>query len=84
MLSIFEEAESIVHGARQGQYGSPERSMQRIALMWSGVLGVDVSPRQAALCMVALKLARDAHEAKRDNLVDAAGYLRLIELLPTE
>ena len=80
MTTIFEEAEAIVHGARQGTYGSPERSFHRIALMWTAILGVEVTTQQAMLMMVAFKLARESHAHKRDNLVDAAGYLRMMDL----
>ena len=48
---------------------------QRIASLWSVVLGQDVTPEQVALCMTCLKVARlmetPAHE---DSWVDIAGY----------
>lgn len=72
--SVLSEAQRIVDGQRQGDYGSPEDNFARIAAMWSVLLGVEISPRKVALCMIALKLARDTHQAKRDNLVDIAGY----------
>lgn len=82
-MTIFEEAEQIVNGARQEQYGSAERSLDRIGQMWGAILGAVVDGRQVALCMAALKLARESHQPKRDNLVDACGYLRLAELRET-
>ena len=50
--------------------------------MWTGILrgklreGEAVAPRDVPLCMIAVKLARQTHQHKRDNLVDIAGYAR--------
>ena len=71
---VLDEAKRIVNGARNEDYGTPEDNFARIATMWSVILGTEVTPRQVATCMIALKLARDAFQPKRDNLVDIAGY----------
>jgi hypothetical protein len=73
--SIAEEAMAIVSGARQQTYGHPSKNFQDTARLWSVVLGIEVTPQQVALCMVHLKLAREVFSPKRDNLVDAIGYL---------
>jgi hypothetical protein len=39
------------------------------------ILEKEISPEQVALCMVTLKVAREVFSPKRDNLVDAIGYL---------
>ena len=36
----------------------------------------EVGAMDVPLCMIAVKLARQAHRHKRDNLVDIAGYAR--------
>jgi hypothetical protein len=77
--TILIEASRIVDGDREQTYGHPAKNFENTALIWSGILGIPVSVNQVALCMVGLKLARQAHEDKRDNLVDGAGYLRCIE-----
>lgn len=69
------EAQRLVNGDRQADYGSPADNYRDIAAVWSGILGQPVTARQAALMMVGLKLAREAHKPKRDNIVDAHGYL---------
>lgn len=51
---------------------------QRVALIWAGILGFEVTPRQVVMCMVGLKLAREAGVHDPDNIVDAEGYLSLI------
>jgi len=73
------EANHLVNGERQGDYGSPRSNYEGIAKVWSGLLSPilkrDITPEEAALMMVGLKLQRQAMKHKRDNLVDAHGYL---------
>ena len=80
-MSIMEEAELLVNGERRSDYGPARQSFDNIAAMWSVILGQPVTAKEVALCMVALKLVRELGRAKRDNLVDACGYLRLIEIM---
>lgn len=79
--SILEEAQQLVGGSRQRDYGHPRENLDRIARIWSVILSTEVTPRQVALCMVGLKLARDVNTPKRDNLVDAVGYLLTVEMV---
>lgn len=75
--SWTEEAARIIGGNRADDYG--EDTTVRIAAAWSAILGVEVTPRQFCWLMVVLKAIRDQHKAKRDNGVDAIGYLLLAE-----
>ena len=77
--SVIDEANEIVNGPRAALYGAPLVNHQRIAAIWSVILGMHVTPRQAALCMIGVKLAREAHAPKRDNLVDIAGYAEVAD-----
>lgn len=79
--SIAQEANELVHGDRRKAYGHPSKNFQVTADLWSVVLGVPVTPEQVALCMVQVKIARELHTPKRDNLVDAIGYLLTYELV---
>jgi len=72
--SILIEAEGLVHGDRNVDYGHPLDDFRRIATMWSQILGVYVDPDKVPLCMIALKISRQCNKKKRDNLVDIAGY----------
>lgn len=80
--SVLDEAKAITDGVRQSDYGHPAEDFGRAALMWSGILapklrdGARVNAADVPLCMIAVKLAREAHRHKRDNLVDIAGYAR--------
>ena len=75
----IEEAQRIVGGSRQEDYGDAEDMTAKIAAVWSQYLGVEVTPRQFCWMMVLLKAMRDSHRNKRDCPVDAHGYLLLME-----
>jgi len=72
--SILAEAAEIVDGDRQRHYGPPEENHGRTAALWAAYLGVDVSAADVCALNILQKLSRDRHVAKRDNLVDVAGY----------
>lgn len=72
--TILEEAQRIVYGDREGAYGHPADDFGRTARMWGAILGADVTAKQAALCMAAVKISRECNKPGRDNLVDLAGY----------
>ena len=74
-------AESITHD-RQGDYGDPRASFDRIALMWSAITGADISAHQVAHMMIALKLSRLQHQPTHlDSLIDIVGYARCAVLV---
>lgn len=81
MKTITQEAEEIINGPRRAAYGPVEESFERIALVWSGILGTEVTGLQVALLMVGLKTVREANAHSRDNLVDLVGYTLLAEKL---
>ncbi|MDE2100173.1 MAG: hypothetical protein KGL39_23155 [Patescibacteria group bacterium] len=83
-MNILQEADAITSGARRGEYGGAAESFGKIARLWSVVLGVEVTPMQAVLCMIQLKVARQTNGHKRDSLVDIAGYARIGEMLVEE
>lgn len=85
---ILSEADRIIAGEREGQYGAAEDSFTVIAGMWNQYLyrklvdntwGQLISSRDVAMMMILLKVARETHSGKRDNLVDIAGYAALAE-----
>ena len=81
MHSILEEAQDLVTGDRNNSYGPAWQDYERTAKFWSLILGTEVSSRQAALCMAAVKLSRECHKHKRDNLVDMAGYAHVAQII---
>ena len=82
--TVLEEADELVNGARQEDYGHPLDDFSRTAQMWSAILGDEVTPEQVALCMCAVKLSRQCNRPKRDNLVDLAGYAQTCQMVLDE
>ncbi|QNJ57118.1 hypothetical protein L3Y21_gp077 [Gordonia phage Rabbitrun] len=81
MSDLLKEADHIVSGDRAGDYG--ENSLPAIARLWSEHVGSEITARDVAWMMVLLKSVRDRHKEKRDNLVDAIGYIQLAEVNTT-
>ena len=79
--NILEEAQEIVAGSRNDDYGDPERNHERIARLWSDYLGTEISPRDVCSMMILLKVSRDRFQPKRDNAVDIAGYAYLMDMM---
>lgn len=82
--NILREAEALVYGDREKDYGSPLNEFLRTAKIWSAIIGAEVTPQQVALCMVGLKISRECHKHKRDNLIDGAGYFATLEKVYNE
>ncbi len=83
-MNILEEANKLVHGDRQADYGHPLDDFTRTALMWSAILGHTVTAEQVGLCMCAVKISRQVNHPKRDNLVDLAGYAATVAMVIDE
>lgn len=72
---VLAEANLLITGERNNQYGEPTQDFTRTARMWSAYLGIDVKPHDVAALMALLKLSRIAWQPeKRDSWVDLAGY----------
>jgi hypothetical protein len=75
--SILAEAARVTSQDRERDYGHPLPNHQRIAALWSAILGVQVTPEQVVLCMIGTKIARlTVTPDHRDSVVDIAGYAR--------
>jgi hypothetical protein len=77
---ILTEAKSLVYGDRHAAYGPPVDDFTTQAAMFSAYLSrtngrtVTVRAEDIGPLMILVKVARQAHRPKRDNMVDAAGY----------
>lgn len=84
--SILDEAEELTNGARQSAYGHPSENFKNIADGWNWYIQMKygneskLTPEDTALMMTLLKVARETHSIKRDNIVDAAGYLNTYQM----
>lgn len=80
--SILKEADDLVTTARQAVYGHPFDDYSRTAKLWSAVLGAEVTPEQAALCMIMVKISRLVNSPDhRDSQVDVAGYIKVYNMI---
>lgn len=85
--SVLDEAKRIIYGDREETYGDPGKNLRHIADQWTLYLkqkyGGDLQLTAEDVCymMVDLKKCRQVNSSKRDNQVDAIGYLALIERL---
>jgi hypothetical protein len=70
---------AMIFTERSRAYGSPARTMEILAKRWSITLGHSVTPAQAALCLIDLKLTRLQHDPKhQDSATDLAGYAAVL------
>lgn len=82
----LEKAIECVCGQRELDYGSPENNFETIGLLWSTYLCAahpdytlkfplnGITPKDVAVMMALLKVARIATGKAEDSFVDLAGY----------
>ena len=73
-LETLKAAAECVCGSREEDYGSPEDNFAVIAGLWTAYTGTDVTPKDVAMMMALLKIARAKAGSKPDTYVDLAGY----------
>ena len=67
---------------RGERYGHPSENFSRIASLWEPILGVEVTPQQVGLAMIAVKLARLIETPDdEDSIRDLAGYAATLDML---
>lgn len=90
--NVLKEADKLVNGVRDEQYGLPHENWGDTAEMMTAYLhSTGKLPRDQALdahdgamLMVCTKLAREGNKRQRDNLVDIAGYANVAERCDTK
>lgn len=94
--TILQESQRLVGGDRGADYGHPLDDYNKTGMIWGALLHkwakeaakssapLPVPADLACLMMVGVKLSRHVNRRKRDNLVDAAGYLRCVEMCEDE
>jgi hypothetical protein len=94
--TILQEADRLVSGDRGAHYGHPLDDYTKTGTFWGAMLHgwakeaaasttpIPVPPELAALMMIAVKLSREVHVHKRDNLVDTAGYAKCVQMIHEE
>lgn len=81
---LMQEAWDLTTQDRHNQYGSAVDAFRAYGHIWTGLLqhklqpSVVIDPSDVAIMMTGLKLGREVRSSKRDNVVDAHGYLSLL------
>lgn len=78
------QAQRLVNGTRQSDYGKPLDDFSRTAKFWEAIFGIPVSAEQVAMAMVCVKLSREINKPKPDNRTDAAGYIETLDKVVKE
>lgn len=75
----LEAAAALTAGDRNREYGDPVANYEHTATVFNAITGRDLSAYEAALFMVAVKLARlRTSPTKSDTYVDAMAYLGIV------
>ena len=77
--ALASEAVATMMGPRMTTHGDPAVTLGRIAKMWSGYIGTDISAADVAQMMVLVKIARTRGGYDRDHFLDAIAYTLLAE-----
>lgn len=80
-MTITEEAQKLVNGDRQQDYGDMQDSFQRIAGLWSAYTGIHIDALDVAKMMILLKVSRAKYQNHRDSYVDIVGYVECADRL---
>ena len=73
---LLEKAESLVNGPRAKHYGDAYENHERIAKLWSVVLGVDITVPQVYLCLNQLKVSRLIQTPDHEGLLGGYSWIR--------
>ncbi len=76
--SILQEADRILNGDRDADYGDPVENFKRISRIASAILNKDITDEECCVVMLAVKLARENYKHKRDNVVDGVAYMEIL------
>ena len=80
--SILTEADSIVNNRSEEsdrQYGPFSEGMDRAAMIFNGMTGMEITGREMFKAMLALKFSRESYNHKKDNLLDSVAYIQGLE-----
>jgi hypothetical protein len=79
--SILTEAERIVNGDRDVQYGNPNEAFKEYSNILEATFGIKLTPAEICKVQIAIKLGRLKYKHKRDSVVDLCGYAEILNRL---
>jgi uncharacterized protein (DUF1015 family) len=82
--SILTEAESIVNGDRNVQYGNPNEAFKEYSNILEATFGIKLTPAEICKVQIAIKLGRLKYKHKRDSIVDLCGYAEILNRLEND
>jgi len=77
-MNILEQANHIVNNRSEENhrmYGDFDVSMEKMAALFNAMTGLNLTAEHMFKAMLALKLSRESHSHKEDNLLDAVAYI---------
>lgn len=80
--SILQVADGIVNDRSEEadrNYGPFSEGMDRAAMIFNGMTGLNVTGREMFKALIALKFSRESYNHKQDNLLDSAAYIAGLE-----
>jgi hypothetical protein len=85
-VNILSEAAKLITGDRRAAYGPPGESFARTGKMMGALLHLDrdLTAAEVAMFFICHKLSRESYSPKRDNRVDIAGYVALLDQIQDE
>lgn len=88
---MLHQAQELIQGQRQQDYGDKLQNFSQIAMLWQATLGTKlaptarITPEDVALCMMQVKIARLAKSPDhKDSTMDIAGYAGCYDMLQIE
>ncbi len=81
-MTVASEAESLVEGHRQDDYGHPSIDLGRTAKLWTALFDYEFTASDVAQAMRMVKESRLRNSPRhRDSLVDICGYALTQEMI---
>ena len=77
--NLLDTAKGLIYSERAKQYGSFKDNNTKIINIFRELTGINLTEEQCAYFLISLKLARQGTRHKRDNLIDIAGYVGLLD-----
>jgi hypothetical protein len=77
--SILQEADRLTNGDRNKAYGHPFDDYSKTVGAFNALTGRNLTVEEGIIFMVCVKLSRETHAPKRDNRVDACGYMNCLQ-----